>query len=222
MKTWGSDQRTRDRVARLLYELGPSTAARLGERLGLTPAAIRRHLDGMLLEGTITGGPERSYGPRGRGRPARVFALTDLGHEGMPTTYDDLASAALRFVAERAGVAAVTEFAQARGHELEERYRPGVQAARPQARPYALAEAMSADGYAATVHEAGVGVQVCQHHCPVQHVAAQFPQICDAETEAIGRLLGTHVQRLATIAHGDGVCTTHIPLTRPTSERTKR
>jgi hypothetical protein len=28
----------------------------------------------------------------------------------------------------------------------------------------------------------------------------------------IGRLLGTHVQRLATIAHGDGVCTTHIPL----------
>ncbi|MFW6188461.1 MAG: transcriptional regulator, partial [Actinomycetota bacterium] len=26
-----------------------------------------------------------------------------------------------------------------------------------------------------------------------------------------GRLLGTHVQRLATIAHGDGVCTTHIP-----------
>jgi hypothetical protein len=27
----------------------------------------------------------------------------------------------------------------------------------------------------------------------------------------IGRLLGTHVQRLATIAHGDGVCTTHIP-----------
>ena len=25
------------------------------------------------------------------------------------------------------------------------------------------------------------------------------------------RLVGTHVQRLATIAHGDGVCTTHIP-----------
>ncbi|NUR80964.1 MAG: transcriptional regulator, partial [Dermatophilaceae bacterium] len=23
--------------------------------------------------------------------------------------------------------------------------------------------------------------------------------------------VGSHVQRLATIAHGDGVCTTHIP-----------
>jgi len=45
----------------------------------------------------------------------------------------------------------------------------------------------------------------------VAHVAAEFPQLCDAETEVISRLIGTHVQRLATIAHGDGVCTTHIP-----------
>jgi predicted ArsR family transcriptional regulator len=52
----------------------------------------------------------------------------------------------------------------------------------------------------------------------VQHVAEQFPEFCDAETEAFGRLLGTHVQRLATIAHGDGVCTTHVPL--PKSPRT--
>jgi hypothetical protein len=39
---------------------------------------------------------------------------------------------------------------------------------------------------------------------------AEFPQLCGAETEAFGRLLGTPVQRLATIAHGDGICTTHV------------
>ncbi len=55
------------------------------------------------------------------------------------------------------------------------------------------------------------GEQLCQRHCPVSHVAHEFPQLCEAETEAIGRVLGTHVQRLATIAHGDGVCTTCIP-----------
>src|SRR5262249_36047125 len=54
------------------------------------------------------------------------------------------------------------------------------------------------------------GDQLCQHHCPVAHVAAEFPQLCEAETEAFGRLLGTPVQRLATIAHGDGICTTHV------------
>jgi hypothetical protein len=34
--------------------------------------------------------------------------------------------------------------------------------------------------------------------------------LCEAETEAFSRLLGTPVQRLATIAHGDGICTTHV------------
>jgi len=42
-------------------------------------------------------------------------------------------------------------------------------------------------------------------------VAAQFPQLCEAEAEAFGRLLGVHVQRLATLAHGEHVCTTHVP-----------
>ena len=37
-----------------------------------------------------------------------------------------------------------------------------------------------------------------------------YPQLCEAETEASGRLPGTGVQRLATIAHGDGICTTHV------------
>src|SRR3546814_15287105 len=61
-----------------------------------------------------------------------------------------------------------------------------------------------------------MAAQLCQQHCPVAHVAAEFPQLCEAETEAIGRVLGRHVQRLATIAHGDGVCTTSIPHTPTT------
>ena len=66
-----------------------------------------------------------------------------------------------------------------------------------------------------------VGEQLCQHHCPVAHVAHEFPQLCEAETEAIARVLGTHVQRLATIAHGDGVCTTCIPTATKTHQTTR-
>jgi hypothetical protein len=75
----------------------------------------------------------------------------------------------------------------------------------------ALARAMSDAGFAASLRTVPVGEQLCQQHCPVAHVAHEFPQLCEAETEAISRVLGTHVQRLATIAHGDGVCTTCIP-----------
>ena len=81
----------------------------------------------------------------------------------------------------------------------------------PVDRAQVLAAALTAEGYAATASAISSGGQLCQHHCPVAHVAAEFPQLCEAETAVIGRLVGTHVQRLATIAHGDGICTTHIP-----------
>jgi predicted ArsR family transcriptional regulator len=79
----------------------------------------------------------------------------------------------------------------------------------------ALADALSVDGYAATARTVpGLhAVQLCQGHCPVQDVAHEFPQLCDAEARAFSRLLGVHVQRLATLAGGGHVCTTNIPVT---------
>ncbi len=110
--------------------------------------------------------------------------------------------------------------------DLERRYAAKMAGGELAARVQALADALSADGYAASAGPApvigaqvkgslgeGAGEQLCQHHCPVAHVAAEFPQLCEAETEAFGRLLGTPVQRLATIAHGDGICTTHVTCT---------
>ena len=206
---------TRGQVARLILELGPSTAATLGTRLGLTPAAIRRHLDNLIAEGLVETRTARTYGNRGRGRPAKVYVITDPGRSAFEHAYDDLATSALRFLAETSGPEAIAEFARRQLADLEHRYAPVVagpvvEGAELGARVQALAEALSADGYAASAGPALYGEQLCQHHCPVAHVAAEFPQLCEAETEAFGRLLGTPVQRLATIAHGDGICTTHV------------
>ena len=41
---------------------------------------------------------------------------------------------------------------------------------------------------------------------------------CEAERESFSRLLGVHVQRLATLAQGDHVCTTFVPLSALTSD----
>ena len=211
-----AERSTRGQVARLILEVGPSTAATLGGRLGLTPAAIRRHLDSLIAEGLIETRTARTYGNRGRGRPAKVFVITDAGRSAFEHAYDDLATSALRFLAETAGTEAVAEFARRQVADLEHRYGPEVaQNGTLAERVQALAEALSADGYAASAGPAPAigpagGEELCQHHCPVAHVAAEFPQLCEAETEAFGRLLGTPVQRLATIAHGDGICTTHV------------
>lgn len=214
-----ADASTRQRVKSSILEHGPSTAAQLATRLGLTPAGIRRHLDVLLATGHVQAREQRVYGARGRGRPARVFALTDAGRATFYSAYDDLANAALEFLSETAGPDAVTRFAQARIAAVEDRYRDNIANAAPGATPAeALAAALTEDGYVASTLPSAIGEQLCQHHCPIAHIAEQFPQLCEVETEMFSRVLGVHVQRLATIAHGDGVCTTHIPHTMTPNE----
>ncbi|GGT65851.1 MULTISPECIES: helix-turn-helix transcriptional regulator [Streptomyces] len=210
------ERSTRNRVARSILDHGPSTVADLAQRLRLTQAAVRRHLDSLVAENVVEAREKRVYGARTRGRPAKVFALTDCGRDAFDQSYDSLAVDALRWIERNAGgEAAVAAFARDRLEAQAETYRAAVEAADPDRRTEALARALSADGYAATARNAPVGEQLCQHHCPVAHVAEQYPQLCEAETEVFSRLLGTHVQRLATIAHGDGVCTTFIPHSAP-------
>ncbi|MDX3498956.1 helix-turn-helix transcriptional regulator [Streptomyces turgidiscabies] len=206
------ERSTRNRVARSILDHGPSTVAELAGRLGLTHAAVRRHLDALVADDVVQPREQRVYGARTRGRPAKAFALTDCGRDAFDQSYDKLAMDALSWIAAReGGDEAVLAFARARFAEQAAKYREAVEAAGPEKRAEALAKALSTDGYAATARSAPVGEQLCQHHCPVVHVAEKFPQLCEAETEIFSQLLGTHVQRLATIAHGDGVCTTFIP-----------
>jgi predicted ArsR family transcriptional regulator len=211
------EQGTRDAVARVILQRGPQNAADLAEVLGLSPAGVRRHLDALVADGLLLEREARPSASRGRGRPARTYALTDTGRAVFPHAYDDLANTALRYLRDTGGEQAVRDFATHRAETLATGLREAVEPGAPLAtRADALAEALSEHGYASTtqaIDAAGniSGVQICQHHCPVAHVAAEFPQLCEAETRAFEQVLGTYVQRLATIAHGDGVCTTHIP-----------
>ena len=203
------DIRTRDAVARSILENGPSTAAALSEKLGFTPAGIRRHLDLLVLDGILEAREPHQALSRGRGRPSKVFVMTDGGREKFEHSYDDLAVAALKFMAAQSGGQLVQAFAQSRADDIERKALAF--SAKKSQKNQALATFLTEQGYAASIEGKPTGDQLCQHHCPIAHVAAEFPQLCEAETEAFSRILGTHVQRLATIAHGDGVCTTYIP-----------
>lgn len=203
------DLKTRDAIARSVLENGPSTAVTLGQRLALTPAGIRRHLDLLIADGILEAREPHQALSRGRGRPSKVFVMTDFGREKFQHSYDDLAVAALKFMATQSGDHLVNAFAKSRADDIESK--AAVALAKRSNKSLALASFLTEQGYAASVEVKSNGEQLCQHHCPIAHVAAEYPQLCEAETEAFSKILGTHVQRLATIAHGDGVCTTYIP-----------
>lgn len=270
---WQTATAARRRVLEAVLTRGPVSAADIAAGLGVTAAAVRRHLDALAAaeEIRVLVEPARE---RGRGRPPRRYIGTEQGRAVLGSASDEIAVSALRALIEAAGPDAVRDFAEARARGLERRWAPSVTAtettettaargASPEqgaqrtdariARVHALAGALSADGFAARardVHhgppgEAGCGVdgghegrgaradghgniaavdgvELCQTHCPVHSVAAAFPELCEAETRAFERLLGAPVQRLATIAHGDHVCTTFVPRPARASARAGR
>lgn len=211
------DGATRREIVRLLLESGSITAAEISGKLGISAAGVRRHLDALVDAGDAEAQPAAAWQHVGRGRPAKRFRLTPAGRGKLEHAYDDLASAAIRQLREIGGEEAVRTFARRRIDTILAGVRPAasdddddVEAAAER-----VAEALNEAGYATTATRVGgpiQGVEICQHHCPVSHVASEFPELCEAEKQAISEVLGTHVQRLASIANGDCACTTHVPL----------
>jgi len=203
---------------------GPVCATELAELLELTPTGVRRHLAELERDEQIAVHQVTASGVR-RGRPARRYVVTAHGQAALAQDYAALAVDAVRFLHEEAGHEAVVRFARRRaaalGRELSEA--TGEDNDDTAARTQAVADAMDQAGYAATARPVpGVdAVQLCLGHCPVQDVAAQFPQLCEAETQVLAQVLGVQVQRLSTLAAGSHVCTTNVPTrTRTTGAAT--
>jgi predicted ArsR family transcriptional regulator len=217
-----SDGHTRRAIVQLLLG-GLITAGEIGERLGISAAGVRRHLDALIDAGDAESNAAAAWQHNGRGRPAKRYRLTAAGRAKLDHAYDDLAVAAMRQLREIGGDEAIRTFARRRIDAILD----GVAHAGDgdvESAANRVALALTDAGYATTTTPVTGpigGVQICQHHCPVSHVAEEFPELCETEREAFAELLGTHVQRLATIVNGDSACTTHVPvvLERPGPEK---
>lgn len=241
-----SDHDTRHRIMLHVLRHGPISATDIAEEFGLTAAGVRRHLDNIVADGHAEIVTVSRSGQRGR--PAKMFRLTDAGRRHFGHDYDTLALLALRALKQTGGEAAVENFAAQRIHQLlgdldvdqvhqletndsgdatsstaTTRAESSDEEDDVVGKARAIADALTDRGYAATVDNSAGGVQICRHHCPIQDVAQEFPELCAAEHRVVAELLGQHTQPLATIADGNGICTTHIPLTTihpsPTKER---
>ena len=143
--THSDDLRTRDAVARQILENGPSTAAALSEKLGFTPAGIRRHLDALVIEGVLEAREPHVALVRGRGRPSKVFVMTDNGREKFEHSYDDLAVAALKFMSSQLGEQSIKAFAESRADDIIKKATPSL--SKKSRKSDALANFLTEQGY---------------------------------------------------------------------------
>jgi len=205
------DATTRHRVMKYIVEHSWTTSGVLAQEFDLTSAAIRRHLSYLESTGMVISRAQPVSKRQGAGRPAREYAATSQGRETFNHAYDTFAISAIEMLLRLGGEEAVISFFEARFAAIEARFYE-LRAVEPDLPTVdALSVALTEDGFMAGVLPVGGGEQLCQHNCPYPAVAQRFPELCTVETSVFSRLLHSHVQRIATIAHGDGVCTTNIP-----------
>jgi predicted ArsR family transcriptional regulator len=196
---------TRRAVLDLLKRNGPQTVAQLGAALRLSGAGIRRHLEVLEQVGLV----QQTSRSQGRGRPAYVYALTEVGHDLFPRNYHQLVAQLLEAAANQLGPAGVERLFDHRQRELAELYAGRTHGRALPELARALAAIQDENGYMADCQQTGEGRWlVSEHNCAIARVAGTWPTACSHELALFRQLAGpgVAVERVSHIQAGDPVC----------------
>src|SRR5262245_32550229 len=198
-----------DRFLVLLKTRGPQTAAELGKALGVTGEAARQQLVRLAAGGLVVASTE----PRGVGRPAQVWALTEAGHARFPDSHAELTAQLIRSIREQLGEDVLERLIESRAAESRESYAAALEGSADLGERVArLAEARTREGYMAESAAEGQGYILVENHCPICVAATTCQGFCRAELETFRAVLGpdASVERAEHIVAGDRRCAYRI------------
>src|SRR5262245_41699846 len=102
-----------DRFLVLLKTRGPQTAADLGKAAGVTGEAARQQLARLAEDGLVVATAE----PRGVGRPAQVWGLTEAGNARFPDAHAELTAQLIGTIRTQLGEEVLDRLIDARADE---------------------------------------------------------------------------------------------------------
>jgi predicted ArsR family transcriptional regulator len=185
---------------------GPVTAEALAVRLGITGMAVRQHLDLLEKAGFV----EHETRPGGRGRPSKLWRVTEQGDSCFSNSHAALAVDLIAQMRKAFGEQALERLIALRTAEQEKAYSPQIALGKSLgARLEQLARIRSREGYMAEVRKEGPNTWLLlEHHCPICSAARACTGICREELELFQRVLGKNarVERISHILAGAERC----------------
>ncbi|MEB3220735.1 MAG: metalloregulator ArsR/SmtB family transcription factor [Candidatus Sericytochromatia bacterium] len=175
----------------LLKTRGPSSAASLAGVLGITPMAVRQHLQALAGDGLVSFRDER----RKVGRPARIWELTPAAMGRFPDTHAELTVDLLRSLKAAFGEEGLERVIAARAKAQRQTYAARIPAGAALGEKLAaLAAARSDEGYmAGSTREADGSWLLVENHCPICAAAAVCQGFCRDELALFREVLGPGV-----------------------------
>jgi predicted ArsR family transcriptional regulator len=211
-----------DRFLVLLKTRGPQTAADLGKAAGVTGEAARQQLARLAEDGLVVATAE----PRGVGRPAQVWGLTEAGNARFPDAHAELTAQLIRSIRTQLGEEVLDRLIESRAAESRVSYAAALEGAADLGeRVSRLAEARTREGYMAESRAEGEGYVLVENHCPICVAATACQGFCRAELDTFRNVLGpdASVERAEHIVAGDRRCVYRILRSgSPREERRRR
>lgn len=205
--------KVKNRILNLLKVGGAQTAVEIGEKLEVSPIAIRQHLQVLLAEGWIHYIEEA----RPVGRPVKLWQLTQQAINIFPDSHSDLVVKLLEGVSLIFGVDGLSKLINERmqaqfksytaliatrlnDNNIQEIWRQKVAV---------LVDIRTQEGYMAEVIERTDGkLLLVENHCSICTAAQNCSMLCTSELELFSSILGENVkiERTEHILQGDRRC----------------
>lgn len=194
---------TRREVLLRLKRMTALGVKELSEAMHITPMAVRQHLAALERQGLVTSEEVRG----GRGRPRRVYRLTEEGHNLFPSSYHDLALSLIEQVENTAGPETLDEIFDNRTDRLVEDYQSRLAGKDWHQKIEELARLRDEEGYLVHIEKVGPDTYaLTQHHCAVHYVANRYHQLCSQELRLFAEALDAEVIRHEHMVDGDPRC----------------
>jgi len=170
---------------------GGVTASEVGERFGLHPNVARHHLDKLAGGGYLEVTVDRADGA---GRPSKRYRVQDAGLRlQLPSRRDDLLvtllGRALAMIPQADAEAMAETVGIEYGRQLAAAMAPGEAQRSVRNALHAVADALTAHGFAAHAEARGGSLAIIAEHCPFGTTAQEHPVICAVDRGMVRGML---------------------------------
>ncbi len=193
---------TRERVLELVIQQREARVENLAEGLGITTAAVRRHLDNLRADGLVDIKQVR----QATGRPYYAYHATEAATGALPAAYADLLERMLQSLSEQDGVKAKVIAGIAESLAARHRGKVPNQMVDPAELAQMVTESLRAEGILDSWHAESDGFHLMNGACPYPKAAEMSQLPCDSDRKAIELLLGFDVDQVHRIVDGAACC----------------
>jgi predicted ArsR family transcriptional regulator len=201
-------QATRQQIINMLNEQGKATVDELALTIGLTPMAVRHHLNVLQSDNLVTSMSVRRHD--GPGRPSQIYKLTEAADTLFPSDYQGLTGYLLNELIIRFGQEEINNLFKSIGNRLANETPPVQPGQTIEDRLNGVIHFLNKKGFVAELETTNENYLVHTYSCPYRKIAKEYSVVCLLDKQIISTMLNTTPTRTACLISTEGHCTYQI------------